>query len=253
MAAGKNTDRELFTGGEHIACQTLPGRGPGVVFCPGFRSDMSGIKAVALDRWCRERGRQYSRFDYRGHGASGGTFSDGTIGAWLADTLAILDQVAAGPQVLVGSSMGGWLALLAALARPEQVKGLLLIAPAPDFTERLYRDRLSEEQRRSLARDGQCLVASDYDPEPYIVTRHLLEEARHHFLLGAPISITAPVWMIQGQLDDAVPWQSTVDLAARLQGDDVELQLIKGGDHRLSEPRDIARMLRALDQLLDVV
>lgn len=236
-----------------LAYRALPGRGPGVLFCPGFHSDMGGTKAEALARWCAARGRQFTRFDYRGHGLSDGAFSEGTIGGWLADTLAIIDRVAAGPQVLVGSSMGGWLALLAALARPERVRGLLCIAPAPDFTERLYRDRLDDAQRRALELTGECRVASDYDPEPYTITRQLLEEARAHFLLRGPIALDQPLRIIQGQRDDAVPWRLALELAERVSGSDVELLLIKDGDHRLSSPADLARMLRTLETLLESI
>lgn len=251
MAADKQGFGELgLPNGEHLAYQAFPGRGPGVMFCPGFQSDMAGTKAEALVAWSRDRGRQYTRFDYRGHGRSGGRFADGTIGAWLADVLAILDQTTSRPQVLVGSSMGGWLALLAAMARPQQVAGLLLIAPAPDFTERLYHQRLSDGQRQALARDGLCEMESEYDSEPYVITRQLIDEAHDHLLRDAPLPIGVPVRLIHGQRDDAVPWQVSLELVQQLQSPDVELQLIKSGDHRLSEPRDLERLLRTLDVLL---
>jgi len=158
--------------------------------------------------------------------------------------------VAEGSQVLVGSSMGGWLALLAALARPRQVAALLLIAPAPDFTERLYRERLDEQQRRALERQGYCEIDSAYEPEPYVVTRRLLDEARNHLLRDAPLPVEVPVRLIHGQRDDAVPWRLSLDLAQQLQSADVELQLVKSGDHRLSEPADLRRLLGTLDHLL---
>lgn len=237
-------------GGERLAYRSQSGRGPGLVFCPGFQSDMGGTKAEALADWCRRNRRAYTRFDYRGHGLSGGDFTDCTIGMWRDDVVAVLDRVAKGPQVLVGSSMGGWLALLAALARPRQVAALLLVAPAPDFTERLYRERLDEQQRLALERQGYCEMASAYDPEPYVVTRRLLDEAREHLLRDAPLPVAVPVRLIHGQRDDAVPWRLSLELAQQLQSADVELQLVKSGDHRLSEPRDLRRLLGTLDHLL---
>lgn len=237
--------------GASLAYRQQPGCGPGVLFLPGFRSDMSGTKAEVLAQWCREQQRAYLRFDYRGHGRSGGEFREGSIGAWLEDTLAIVDRVAEGPLVLVGSSMGGWLALLAARARPGRVAGLLGIAAAPDFTNRLYRERLDEAQRAALERNGECAMPSAYDDGPYIVTRQLIEEARQHQLLTAPLVLNCPVRLIQGQLDDAVPWMSAVTLLNHLQSPDAELQLVKHGDHRLSAPGDLQRMRVTLGSLLD--
>lgn len=237
--------------GRVLACRHRAGAGPGVVFCAGFNSDMQGIKAQALAAWSEARGQQYTRFDYSGHGASGGAFAEGCIGHWLADTLAVLDEVTSGPQVLVGSSMGGWLGLLAALARPARVTGLLGIAPAPDFTERLYRDRLDAAQRQQLDREGHCLMASAYGEAPYVITRTLLDEARQHSL-GTDIGLDIPVVLLQGQLDEAVPWQATLELMQRIRSPQVELQLVKNGDHRLSGPADLRRMLDALERLLDL-
>jgi len=237
--------------GLELAYQWLPGAGPGVVFCSGFNSDMEGTKAQALAQWCQDHQRQYTRFDYRGHGRSGGAFTEGTIGGWLLDTLAVVDQITEGPQILVGSSMGGWLALLAALARPDRVVGFLGIAPAPDFTERLFSDRLDEAQRAALESNGCCELPSDYDAAPYLITQHLFEEAREHFLLTGPIALNIPVRVIHGQCDDAVPWQSSVQLMQHLQSQDAELLLVKHGDHRLSEPRDIERMQQTLAGLID--
>ncbi len=236
--------------GDLLAYEHLEGRGPGIVFCPGFNSDMRGTKAEALLRWCRERGRACLRFDYRGHGESGGRFEDCTLGDWYADLLQILATVAGGPRVLVGSSMGGWLALLAARARPQQVVALQLIAPAPNFTERLLQ-RLSDIQRASLRVSGHCEVASEYDSEPYRISQALIEESRRHYLDSPRIDITAPVRIIHGQLDETVPWQVSLNLAEQLRSDDIELQLVKSGDHRLSEAEDIVRMLTQLELLLD--
>ncbi|GAB3279450.1 alpha/beta hydrolase [Parahaliea aestuarii] len=236
--------------GRRLACRHRSGSAPGVLFCPGFHSDMQGCKAEALTQWCDGSGRQFTRFDYSGHGASSGDFADGTIGAWLADALAVLDTVASGPQILVGSSMGGWLSLLMALARPERVCGLMLIAPAPDFTDRLYRDRLTPVQRQQLDDEGLCLLPSEYDEAPWPISRQLIEEARSHFLAGRDIVLEIPVIMLQGQRDDSVPWRQTLELVDRIRGPDVELQLIKSGDHRLSEAADLRRMIAALEGLL---
>ncbi|WP_116365815.1 alpha/beta hydrolase [Parahaliea mediterranea] len=245
--------------GRRLACRHRQGSGPGVLFCPGFHSDMLGSKAEALAAWSARTGRPFTRFDYSGHGASSGEFAEGTIGAWLADALAVLDAVTRGPQVLVGSSMGGWLSLLMALARPERVCALLLIAPAPDFTDRLYRDRLTAAQRQQLDCEGVCLLPSEYDEAPWPISRQLIDEARQHFLCGEAsggtgsegIALDMPVVMLQGQRDDSVPWQLTLELAERIRSPDVELQLIKNGDHRLSEAPDLQRMVSALDNLLE--
>ncbi len=237
--------------GASLAYRLQPGCRPGVLFLPGFRSDMSGTKAEVLAQWCSEQQRAYLRFDYRGHGRSGGEFRECSIGTWLEDTLAIVDRVAEGPLVLVGSSMGGWLALLAARARPGRVAGLLGIAAAPDFTDRLYRERLDDAQRAALEREGECKMPSDYDDGPYIISSHLIEEARQHQLLTDPLILDCPVRLIQGQLDDAVPWTSAVTLLNHLQSPDAELQLVKHGDHRLSAPGDLQRMRITLEALLD--
>jgi pimeloyl-ACP methyl ester carboxylesterase len=237
--------------GARIAYENLPGASPGVLFCPGFNSDMQGDKALALRAWCATHGRQFTRFDYSGHGQSSGRFEEGTIGQWLRDTLAVLDEVTAGPQLVVGSSMGGWIMLLAALRRPQRVAGLVGIAAAPDFTESLWRDGLDADQRESLDRSGYCEIPNCYDDgEPYRIGRQLLEEGRDHLLLDADIPIDLPVRLIHGQLDEDVPWEHSLTIARHLQGDDVEIQLVKDGDHRLSRPRDLARLTRTLDALL---
>ncbi|TXS96068.1 alpha/beta hydrolase [Parahaliea maris] len=247
----KETELELAgPGGRRLACLHLPGTGPGVLFCAGFNSDMMGLKAQALAGWCAARGQQFTRFDYSGHGDSSGEFAEGTIGAWFEDTLAVLDSVTRGPQVLVGSSMGGWLSLLTALARPTRVVGLLGIAPAPDFTARLYRDRLSDAQREQLARQGYCQLPSEYGDEPYTISRTLIEEAQQHFLLEREIDLDIPVLLLQGQRDEAVPWTLALDLMAKIRSPEVEVQLVKNGDHRLSEPEDLERMFGALQVLL---
>ena len=228
------------------------GSSPGVLFCTGFNSDMGGTKALVLDDWCRQQGRQFTRFDYSGHGLSAGRFEDGGIDQWLRDALVILDEVCDGPQVLVGSSMGGWMMLLIALARPERVVGLLGIASAPDFTRAMRERRLSSAQLKSLAETGFCEIENHYDDgQPYRIGRQLLEEGEQHLLLGAEIGIDAPVRLIHGQADADVPWQLSLQVAELLRSVDVELQLVKHGDHRLSTPADLARLLRTLENLLD--
>jgi len=235
-----------------VAYRHRPGAGPGVSFCPGFKSDMGGTKASAIDRHCQSRGQQYTRFDYQGHGLSSGEFRDGTIGEWLEDTLAVLDQVAKGPQILVGSSMGGWIALLAACARPDRVAGLVGIAAAVDMTERLW-DRIDDDTRTLLRTEGLWMRPSEYDPAGYPVTMRLIEDGRRHLLFPGPIPFDGPVRLLHGQLDDAVPWQRSIETAAALRSERVETTLVKDGDHRLSRPEDIERMLRAVSELTDVL
>jgi pimeloyl-ACP methyl ester carboxylesterase len=236
--------------GSRIAYRHIDGKRPGILFCAGFNSDMQGNKALALDAWCRDRGHQFTRFDYFGHGLSSGRVEEGSVGRWRDDAVAVLDQLTAGPQVVVGSSMGGWIMLLLALARPERISALVGLAAAPDFTERL-RDSLSAAQQRQLAADGYADLPNCYDDgEPYRIGRQLLAEARAHLLLGAAIPLDLPVRLIHGQRDEDVPWQLALTLAERLSGDDVEVQLVKNGDHRLSEPADLARLRTTVEQLV---
>lgn len=242
----------LDRAGTAIAYRRSPGLGPGLVFLTGFRSDMGGGKAVALERWARERGRAFVRFDYHAHGASGGTWEEGSIGRWRDDALAVLDRVTDGPQILVGSSMGGWIALLLALARPDRVAGLVGIAPAPDFTERMIRPRLGPAEWQALENDGRFIAPSAYDPAGYPITRHLLDEARDHLLLSpgaGSIPITCPVRLLHGQCDPDIPWRTSLDLSAALESDDVRVTLVKDGDHRLSRDADLALMLRLVGEL----
>ena len=187
-------------GREAIAYRTVEGKPPGVMFLGGFMSDMTGTKATALEAHCRGAGRAFVRFDYSGHGESGGAFRDGTIGAWRDDALAVLDGVARGPQVLVGSSMGGWVMLLVALARPERVAGLVGIAAAPDFTEDLIWSTLDDETRQRLTETGAIELPCDYDDDPYPITMGLIEEARSHLLLHAPIPLDCPIHLLQGMV-----------------------------------------------------
>lgn len=243
--------QQLDTGeGTRLAFCRTDGTLPEVVFLAGFRSDMTGAKALRLEEHCRAGGRAFTRFDYRGHGASSGRFEEGAIGDWLADTVAILDRTVAGrPCVLVGSSMGGWLALLAGLARPGQVRGLVGMAAAPDFTEDLVRARLGPEQAAALARDGLFLAPSTYgDPVP--ITRRLLEEGADHLLMRDNIRLRIPVHLIHGQEDPDVPWQTSLRLAARLEGGAVTVELVRDGDHRLSREEDLRRLAAAVDRVI---
>ncbi|MDO9709122.1 alpha/beta hydrolase [Paracraurococcus sp. LOR1-02] len=231
-----------------LAWRRRAGRGPGVVFLGGFNSDMTGSKAEDLSAFCAARGQAFLRFDYSGHGASGGRFVEGTIGRWAADAEAVLDALAAGPQVLVGSSMGGWIALLLALRRPERLAGLIGIAAAPDFTARME-EGLTPEARAALERDGVWHRPSAYG-EPYPIARALIEEGRNHLLLHRPLPLVAPVRLLHGQQDPDVPWDLSLRIAAAVTGEDVQVTLIKDGDHRLSRPQDLALLRRTLAALL---
>jgi pimeloyl-ACP methyl ester carboxylesterase len=234
-------------GDRRLAYHRLAGRAPAVLFCGGYTSDMSGTKAQALERWCRAQGRAYVRFDYSGHGRSDGCFEDGSIGDWTEDALAIVDQAVEGPLIVVGSSMGGWIMLLVALARPQRIHGLVGIAAAPDFTEDLMR-RATPEQRRDLDHQGLWLQPSAYG-EPHVVTARLLEDGRAHLLLRAPIPISCPVHLLHGQRDPDVPWQTSLRLAERLASEAVTIELVKTGDHRLSTEADIDRITTAVARL----
>lgn len=240
------------TDGEELAVEHQAGDGPGVLFLGGFNSNMQGDKALFLDDWCRRSGRQFTRFDYLGHGQSSGRFEDGTIGRWYEDALAVLDTVTEGPQLLVGSSMGGWIMLLLALARPERLVGLVGVAPAPDFTVALRSGGLSPEQRLQLELSGSCSIDNCYDDrEPYIIRDELLREGDLHCLLGQEvIAIDLPVRILHGQRDPDVPWERSLVLADKLRSEDVEIHLVKDGDHRLSRPADLERLRAVLSGLL---
>jgi pimeloyl-ACP methyl ester carboxylesterase len=234
-----------------LAYQHLNGAGPGILFCPGFNSDMQGNKAVALEAWCRQQGRQFTRFDYFGHGQSSGKVEEGCIGRWRDDALAVMDQVTAGPQLVVGSSMGGWIMLLVALARPQRVIGLVGIAAAPDFTERLLSHKLAETQLQQLAQTGYCDMPNSYDDgQPYRISQYMLDEGQDHLLLDKEIPIDMPVRLVHGQCDEDVPWQHSLIIAEQLRSADVEVLLVKSGDHRLSEPQDMQRLTETVGQLL---
>lgn len=223
------------------------------MFCGGFRSNMAGTKALALEVHCAASGRAFTRFDYRGHGESGGDFVEGTVGDWLDDTLAVLDEVTVDPLVLVGSSMGAWIALLAALARPARVKGLVLVAPAVDFTELLIWERLSEADRETLVRNGIWLRESDYVDEPDQITLTLVEEGRRHLLLNRPICFDGPVRILHGMADETVPCAFATRTAEALTSADVTVTLVKGGDHRLSEEQNLSRLMDAVDEVASCI
>lgn len=213
-------------------------------------SDMTGTKAQALDRFCAARGQAFLRFDYFGHGASSGAFKDATVGRWKADALAVLDDLTEGPQVLVGSSLGGWIMLLAALARPQRVRALVGIAAAPDATEDLMWAELGTEQRAALLRDGFLRLPSEYDPAGYIYTRALIEEGRQHLVMRTLIPLACPVRLLHGMRDPDVPWKTSLALAENLESRDVAVTLVKDGDHRLSTDEDLALLTRTLEPLL---
>jgi pimeloyl-ACP methyl ester carboxylesterase len=235
--------------GHRLSWRAVDGAGPTVVWLGGFRSDMTGTKAQVLADWAQDKGRSFLRFDYFGHGASSGDFVDGSIGRWRDDALAVVDQLVEGPLTLVGSSMGGWIACLAALARPERVSGMVLIAPAADFTSALIEPSLSEAARTAVARDGVWMQPSDYDGGGYPITRRLLEDGRAWSILPGPVEITVPVRILQGGGDEAVPWRHALSLAEALAAEDVVFSLIKDGDHRLSRPQDLARLVEAVEGL----
>ncbi len=243
---------EVGSDKRRIAVRKRPGAGPGLVWLGGFKSDMGGTKAVALDQWAQLQGRACLRFDYSGHGESGGRFADGTISRWLAESLAVFTAFCEGPQVLVGSSMGGWIALLLARelrreASPTAtVAGMVLIAPAVDFTEVLMWKRFPDEIKREIETTGAWSRPSQYSDGPYLITKGLIEDGRNHLMLGGLIETGCPVRILQGVQDPDVPWSHAVELVSRLAQDDVVLSLVKDGDHRLSRPEDIERLLAAV-------
>lgn len=238
--------------GATIAYHRLAGGTPGVVFLGGFRSDMTGTKAVFLEDYCRRRGHACLRFDYFGHGASSGDFAQGSIGRWAEDAVAALDELTEGPQILVGSSMGGWIMLLAARARPERVRALVGVAAAPDFTEDLFWARLDLATQQAFRAAGVITLPSEYDPAGYTYRMDLFEEARRHLVMREEIALDCPVRLLHGMRDDSVPWQTSVRLAERIRGRDVAVTLVKDGDHRMSAPQDLARLAGTLDELLGV-
>lgn len=235
--------------GRRLACHLIAGRGPGVVFLGGLRSDMTGTKAVYLEDWARAAGRAYLRFDYSGHGQSSGRFTEGCIGDWAEDAAAVIAALTQGPQVLVGSSMGGWISLLLARSMPERLAGLVTIAAAPDFTEDGMWADWSDAQRHACLQEGQVALPSDYG-DPMIITRRMIEDGRDQLVLRAPLRLDVPVRMLQGTADADVPMTVALRLLDHLEGGDIRLELVKGADHRFSDPACLATITRAIEEVL---
>lgn len=249
LVEGEVTGRLDRGDGVALAWAHLPGRSPTVVFLPGFKSDMDGVKATTLRDFCAATGQAMLRLDYSGHGRSGGAFTEGTIGRWAEDARAVIDAVAPGEVLLVGSSMGGWIGLLLGRAMGARLAALVGIAAAPDFTETLMWDSMAPPERKALESQGYIDIPSEYG-EPYRITRALIEEGRTHQVLGGTIPISCKVRLLQGQRDADVPWETALKLADRLESEDVMVALIKDGDHRLSRPSDLALLTRVVTSLL---
>ena len=230
--------------GERLAFDGLPGSGPGLFHLGGFASDMTGSKAAYLSAMARTQGLAFTRFDYSGHGQSSGNFRDGTIGRWLSDALAVFDNVTTGPQILIGSSMGGWLAFLLARARPRRVAGIVGISAAPDFTQDLIETGMTPAQAEILARDGQI------ETEPYVITQKLIDSGRDHAILKEPLDIGCPVRLLHGMRDEQVPWRTAIRLMEVLASDDVTISLVKDGEHRMARDSDLMLLKSAIDDLM---
>jgi len=239
----KNSDQIAY-------CKT-EGKGPGIIFLGGFLSEMTGEKATAVEAFCKQRGQAFVRFDYRGRGQSSGVFEDHTIGTWKEDALAILSKLTKGPQLLIGSSMGGWLALLLAMEKPKRVAGIIGLASAPDFTEHLIWEKLTKAQQQEIIRKGKITVPSDMGGV-YSITRKLIEDGRNHLLLHKrEIPIDCPVRLLHGLKDDDVPWEVSLSINEKLASQDVKTILIENGDHRLSKPEDIQKLLSITEKMLE--
>ncbi len=237
--------------GRRIAYHVQRGAGPGIVFLGGFKSDMQGTKALHLQDWAIRQGRAFLRFDYSGHGHSGGAFIDGCISDWAADAAAVIAAATQGPQILVGSSMGGWIALLLARAMPERVAGLVGIAAAPDFTQGIW-DALPEDQRALLLRTGQIEQPSDYADAPYVITRRLIEDGRMQQVLASPLHLPFPVRLLQGTADTDVLPSVALRLFDHVKGGDIRLTMVKGADHRFSTPDCLAMVTAAVAEMRGV-
>jgi pimeloyl-ACP methyl ester carboxylesterase len=253
MATGSPDFQEVD--GAAIAVRHLAGREPGIVWLGGFRSDMLGTKAEALHEWAAASGRAFLRHDYSGHGESGGDFVHGTISKWVGESLAVFRRFSAGRQILVGSSMGAWIALrmieeLRKSGEGERVAGLVLLAPAPDFTVELIEPQLKKTQRRDLDKKGFFEVRSDYSDQPYVYTRALFEDGRENRVMTGPINTHCPVHVLQGLTDKDVPHAHALKLVGCMPSDDVTLSLVPDGDHRLSRPQDLALLIRAVEAIL---
>ena len=243
------TDTEKLTrpDGETLALKRVGGLGPTVVWIGGFRSDMEGTKALALDAAARDRGWSFVRYDHFAHGQSSGDWRQATIGRWREDAIGLIDGLG-GPVIPVGSSMGGWVALLLALARPERIAGTVLVNPAQDFTERLMWPGLADHERQAILREGETVVVEE-GLGSYVLTRRMFDEARDWLLLDGAIPIATPVHILQGRADDVVPWRHQMELIERLHGADVLLDLVEGGDHRLSGEADLTRLVNAVEAI----
>lgn len=235
--------------GETVAYHQTFGEGPGLIWCGGLKSDMDGSKATALHDWAKSRGQAFLRFDYFGHGQSSGAFTDGCITRWAADTRYVLETLTKGPQVLVGSSMGGWAALITAMARPDLVAGLLLIAPAPDFTQKLMWPSFTPQIQKDILENGIYYEPSDYG-DPMELTLKLIRDGQDNLIMDAPIDYFGPVHILQGMRDAPVPWAHAQKLVALIQSDQVEFTLVKDGDHSLSRPADIERLKDSASRLV---
>jgi len=235
--------------GRRIAYEQTPGQGPGIVFLCGLKSDMQGSKAVHLENWARMQGRAFLRFDYSGHGQSSGAFTDGCIGDWAADADDAINALTDGPQVLVGSSMGGWISLILASKMPDKIAGLVGIAAAPDFTEDGMWASFSDEQKSELARNGQVSLPSDYD-EPYIITQRLIEDGRQNLVLRSPLDLPFPARFLQGDADTSVAMSVPLRILEQARGPDIQLTVVKGADHRFSTPACLTLIENALSTVL---
>jgi len=240
--------------GATIAYHRTPGKNPGVVFLGGFKSDMTGTKALALEAYCKKQGRAFLRFDYQGHGQSSGSFEEGSIGTWANDATFAISTLTKDPQVLVGSSMGGWIMLLVAKADPQKCAALVGIAAAPDFTEDLIAAEFTADDHTMLDNQGYVDVPSDYDDtEPYRITKTLIKDGRHHLLLRQPLEIEMPIRLLQGMQDKDVPYETAIQTADVITGTDITIQLIKDGDHRLSRDQDLNQLFATLDGVFDAM
>ncbi|WP_306251697.1 carboxylesterase [Parvularcula sp. IMCC14364] len=246
------TDRTRFLkrpGKPDIAWRKTEGEGTGIIWLGGYASDMAGTKADYLSSWARSMGRPYLRFDYSGHGESGGYFEDGCISDWADDALCVLDQLTEGPQILIGSSMGGWITCLLARQRPERLAGLLFIAPAPDFTDELMWPSWDKATQQRLLSEGKLEFPSEYDESVMIYTRRLYEDGKSASVFAQPLKVNVPVRILQGMNDTSVPWQHAARLAEHIEAGDLQITMIKGADHRMSGPADLARLAQVLESL----
>ena len=235
--------------GTSIAYNKLEGNSPGLIFMSGFMSDMNGSKALALEQHCQERGLAFLRFDYMGHGNSSGNFADGTIGLWAENALTAFDELTEGPQIIIGSSMGGWMMILTAVSRPERVAGLVGIAAAPDFTEDLLPKQLTKIQLSKIQEDGFVVIPSEYET-PYTITKTLLDDGTQHLVLRNEIPLDCPVRLLHGLEDTSVPWKTALKIQNMVRSKDVEVTLIKNGDHRLSREEDLEKLKKTVMEIV---